>query len=256
MSALGVAVVSAVPGLVSSGLNYLTMANQKKLMEEAERDAEKFVADARKRYEQNAYEGLQVPLEAYRQGMREATAQQQQGIEALRDVGARGVLGGLGGVQAAATKFTQNQQNQMAQDIYRNELLQAQQEARNIESLASLDLAEARGAQAAAGAASFKRDRAREGVFGGLASGIGAGLTSYASGLGESDKGYKFADVISNLGSSASSFGATPPSNFNVGFPMMGGFPMTGGYPMMGGASPQITQSQFNQLLQNYLEND
>ena len=200
MGVLGVAVVSALPGLVNAGLNYATMAKQKSIMDDAEKDAAKFISDARDRFSQNAFDELQVPLEAYRQGMREVTAQQNQAVEALQETGARGILGGIGSVQASANKFTQNQQNEMAKDIYQNELLQAQQENRNIQNLAGLDVAEARGAQAAAGAASFKRDRAREGVYGGLASGLGAGLTSYAKGMLGQDAGYEFADEIEALG--------------------------------------------------------
>lgn len=225
MSVLGVAVVSALPGLINAGLNYSTMAKQRQIMLDAEKDAEKFISDARDRFSQNAFDELQVPLEAYRQGMREVTAQQNQAVDALQESGARGILGGIGSVQASANKFTQNQQNEMAKDIYQNELLQAQQENRNIQNLAGLDVAEARGAQAAAGAASFKADRAREGVYSGLASGVGAGLTSYAKGMLGQDAGYEFADQISALGTGFTNTGNRQSSFNAVSAPPRQNFP-------------------------------
>jgi len=157
---LAAAAKVVLPKLIGAGLSYAQSAKQNKLMKDAEKSAQKAISDAKDFAGALAYEKVQVPLEAYELSQRELTAQQQQGVEALREVGARGILGGVGRVQAAVTSAQQGIQDKMANALFERDKLIAKDEARSFDDLADIAKLEATGAQAAAAQAQAQRGAA------------------------------------------------------------------------------------------------
>ena len=179
------------PKLIGAGLSYSQAAKQNQLMKDSEIAAQKAIAEAKKFAGALAYEKVQVPLEAYELSQRELTAQQQQGVEALRESGARSILGGVGRVQAGVTKAQQQIQAQMANALFERDKLVAKDEAQSFDDLSDIAKLEATGAQTAAAQAEEQRGAAlmsgTKALAGGLLSGFsdptinplyGAGLTA------------------------------------------------------------------------------
>jgi murein L,D-transpeptidase YcbB/YkuD len=165
--------LAVAPELIGVGFSYAERAKQKRLMKEAEASAAKAIEAAKGKIEQAPLEELQVPLEAYETAMREFTAQQKQATEALAESGMRGLLGGVGRVGAVGSQYLQQEREAMAQDLYKRDVMVAQDEARRLGALAGIDLQEAEGAQAAAGAAQLAMDKATAD----MAKGIGRSIT-------------------------------------------------------------------------------
>ena len=145
------------PKLIGAGLSYSQAAKQNQLMKDSEIAAQKAIAEAKKFAGALAYEKVQVPLEAYELSQRELTAQQQQGVEALRESGARSILGGVGRVQAGVTKAQQQIQAQMANALFERDKLVAKDEAQSFDDLSDIAKLEATGAQTAAAQAEEQR---------------------------------------------------------------------------------------------------
>lgn len=177
--------LAVAPELIGVGFSYAERAKQKRLMKEAEASAAKAIESAKGKIEQAPLEELQVPLEAYETAMREFTSQQKQATEALAESGMRGLLGGVGRVGAVGSQYLQQEREAMAQDLYKRDVMVAQDEARRLGALAGIDLQEAEGAQAAAGAAQLAMDK----VTTDMAKGIGRSIT----------KGFEASDLY-NLG--------------------------------------------------------
>jgi len=148
------------PKLIGAGLSYSQAAKQNKLMKESEKAAQQAISDAKDFAGALAYEKVQVPLEAYELSQRELTAQQQQGVEALRESGARSILGGVGRLQAGVTKAQQQIQAQMANALFERDKLVAKDEAQSFDDLSDIAKLEATGAQAAAAQAQEQRGAA------------------------------------------------------------------------------------------------
>ena len=131
------------PELLGSFGSFATAAVQKKAMDEANAAAAKAVADARAKLMQAPLEEVQVPTEAYENAMREITAQSMQLTEAARETGARELTASIGRIGAAGLNATEQQREAMASDIYKRDMAVAQDEARRLGALASLDVMEA-----------------------------------------------------------------------------------------------------------------
>ena len=174
-------------GPIGAGLQVLGAGFQigqaidaKKKQRDAERAAKVALSQAKSKLEVNRLEGVQLPLDAYEAAMRETTAQQMQSLEGLREADARTLAAGVGKLQMAGDVATERTRRQMEKAITERETAIAKEQSRIDQTLATLDLEEAAGAQAAAAQ--------REEQFAlGLSSGI-AGLGSAAQTLyGSSD---------------------------------------------------------------------
>ncbi len=168
------------PYVIGAVGSFAQAASQKKLMEEAERDAAKALADARAKLMQAPLEELQVPTEAYENAMREITAQSMQLTEAARESGARELAASVGRIGAAGLMATEKQREAMGRDIYARDVAVAQDEARRLGALSGIDVMESRGAQLAAAQAAEARGRAISAAVGALGQAAGAGLESLA----------------------------------------------------------------------------
>ncbi len=174
-------------GPIGAGLQVLGAGFQigqaidaKKKQRDAERSAQVALSQAKRKLEVNRLEGVQLPLDAYEAAMRATTAQQMQSLEGLREADSRTLAAGVGKLQMAGDVATERTRRQMEQAITERETAIAKEQSRIDQTLASLDLQEAAGAQEAAAQ--------REEQFAlGLSSGI-AGLGSAAQTLyGDSD---------------------------------------------------------------------
>jgi hypothetical protein len=134
----------------SAGMSFAQAGKQRKLQREAEADAEKAMAEARKKLDVNFYEQLAIQKEPYELAREAALV---QGAEALQ-AGVEGEQRGAGAV-AGRIQMAQNQQqadirSAMGQEMMALEQARVAEESRLRDMGVRLDLAEATGAQLAA----------------------------------------------------------------------------------------------------------
>lgn len=133
-----------------SAFSFAEAGRQRKIERQAQRDAEKALAEARKKLEVNYLKGLSIAKEPYEL---EREALLQQGASAL----AAGVEGDPRGAAATAGRVVQAQQAaqaqqraQMAKEIQELDLIAAREEASLQSQRVGLDIGEVRGQQAMA----------------------------------------------------------------------------------------------------------
>ncbi len=206
------AALKAAPQLLGAGMSYAQAARQKRLMGEAETAAEKAIAEAKGFASINEMEALRVPMEAYENAQREITSQQQQGVDALQQAGARGLLGGLGGLQALAINANQQQRDKIAKDLYARDVAVALNEERSNIKLQNIADTEAEGAQDAAAmyaeAAGLANTSANTALTGGLNAFVGDELLNplFAQ-MGDFDTSKLFGNqFFKDIGKSSSFF--------------------------------------------------
>jgi len=189
MAALTSTIIAGV-GVVSSGIQaYQGYQKQK----EVDKAASKAVSDAMKIKEQNLMQGVQVPMEGYDYEKQMIQQQGSQQLQQLSGAGMEALLGGVGQVSQAQAQSAQNLGARVSQDIYKNELMQAQQaqeiESNRVNRELAIRQAQLYGAQAASAEGSQQLQQGVTGVIGGLAAGAAGYLKSRPlySGLGGSN---------------------------------------------------------------------
>jgi hypothetical protein len=133
----------------TTGASFAQASKQKKLQQKAESEAERALADARKRIDVNYYENLGIQKEVY-----------QLEREALLSVGAQAIQAGVesergaasvaGRVQMASQEGQRKVAAAMGEELMNLDKLVATEDAAIAQKQATLDLAEAQGAQIAA----------------------------------------------------------------------------------------------------------
>ena len=175
---------------VSTIMSFVEADKQRAAMREAQREAERLAEDARRRKEQNLYEAVQVPLQAYDRQFREGIAANAQAIEALSQ-DPRMLLGGIQGVQEATIEGQAKSRDALADRIYNDAMAKAGAGMAINQDLAKLDLEEAQGAQIAATAAQkamvAQQQAALQGVGGLITQGVGM-IGTYGGSADEGDK--------------------------------------------------------------------
>ena len=144
MSGIAAAIGAGV-AVLGTGFQISQALGQKKIARDAQRASAEALAQAKQRLEVNRMEGIQVPLDAYEQAMRETTSQQMQSLEALREADARTLAAGVGKLGAAGAGAIEKQRQVMEQAIYDRDKMVAQEEAKIDRALASISLEEAIG---------------------------------------------------------------------------------------------------------------
>ncbi len=159
---------------LSSGMSFAQAGKQRKLQEEAQREAEKAFQEAKNKLDVNYLEGLAIAKEPYEL---ERESLLQTGAAALQ----AGVEGETRGAAATAGQVLMAQQAQAAQqraamsrEMQQLQQLAAQEESRLQGARTELDLAEARGQQQIAADAAEARQAAISSGVEGLA---GMGMT-------------------------------------------------------------------------------
>jgi len=152
---------------IGAGFSFAQANKQKRELDKANKAAQKAIAEAKALTDINQLESLQVPLEPYRTAMREGTAQQMQSLSALQESDARSLAAGVGKIGAVGTDYLEKVRGIMSQDIYKNDLLKAQEDARLQDQKLEIAQLEAEGAQqAAADAQKFRNEAITQGVQG------------------------------------------------------------------------------------------
>lgn len=139
--------------VVSLGMSLAESGQQAAAQREAQRQAEIATKMQIQQQQQNFFEAMRVPTEAYDRALREGTAQQSQAIMSLQEADTRNLLGGVGKVQAAANDYNAENRDAMAGQMFELQKLQAQEKMLNADDLAKIYEERTKGAQLAAAAA-------------------------------------------------------------------------------------------------------
>lgn len=146
MAAITSAVIAGVGGLASIGQGI----DSKMKAKDAQRESDAALDKAKKQFDVNRQEGIQVPLDSYEQAIRETTAQQQQALSALTESDSRSLAAGVGKLQAAVGTQTETNRQAMGDAILARDQAIAKDQTRIDQGLASMSIQEAEGAAAAA----------------------------------------------------------------------------------------------------------
>lgn len=161
--------VGAGTSLIGAGLSFAQAADEKRKFKEAQEAAARYMDDARKKFETNFAEQLQVPLEGYQMAAEMNTQAVAQALEAMRESGQRSIIGGVAGLQQQAQAGAEQLRMSLQQDLYQRNKMVADEESRLRDIQAEIDVAEATGAQQAAADAELRRAAALESGIGALA---------------------------------------------------------------------------------------
>lgn len=133
----------------TTGMSFVQAGKQKRAMQQAERDADEAMQEARKKLEINVYDKLAInkePFELQREAMLAQGAQAiQAGVESERGAAAM-----AGRVQMAQQEGQAGIRTAMGDELQKLEMLSAQEEGRLRDIGVQLDLEEVAGAQLAA----------------------------------------------------------------------------------------------------------
>lgn len=159
----------------STAASFSQAAKQKKLQREAEADASKAMAEARKKLDVNFYEQLGIQKEPYNLEREAMLIQGAQSIEAGRE-SERGAAALAGRVQLAQQQGQREIAAAMGQELLGLEKVTAAEESRLRDMGVNLDLGEVQGAQLAARDAQEAAAAATEQGIAGLTSTVQQGL--------------------------------------------------------------------------------
>jgi hypothetical protein len=175
---------------LSTGVSFTQAAKQGKMQKKAEADAQKYMADARKKLEVNFYEQLGIQKEPYeleREALLSAGAQAiEAGVESER-----GAASIAGRVQMAQQEGQRKIAGAMGQELLGLEKLAASEESRLRDTDVNLDLSTVQGAQLAARDAEQAKTLANKQGF--------QGVTSLATQAAALFPDYKKAESVKEL---------------------------------------------------------
>jgi hypothetical protein len=156
----------------------------------AQRAAEQALMEQKRLQEQNFYEALRVPTEAYDRQFREGTAANAQAINALAQ-DPRMLLGGIQGVQEATIEGQAKTREALADRLYNLDVMKAGAATQQADDLSKIAADEAQGAQIAAMAAEkakiAQQQAGLQGIGGLITQGMGM-IGSYGGKANEGDK--------------------------------------------------------------------
>ena len=158
---VGVATTAA-----TAGLSFAQAGKQKKAMQQAQKDADEAMQEARKKLEVNVFDKLSIqkePFELQREALLSQGAQAiQAGVESER-----GAAATAGRIQMAQQEGQAGIRSAMGQELQQLEMLSAQEEGRLRDIGVQLDLEEVAGAQlAAANAQELQAQALQQGMEG------------------------------------------------------------------------------------------
>lgn len=171
----------AAGSMVAGGVMNLIEANkQADAKRAADRAAEKAIAEAQQRIDQNFLGAVQVPMDAYNRAMNQNVANQQQAITALQEAGPRELAGAIGRVNEVGNQGVNQLTENMADRLYGLSMAQAAEQGATNDQLAALKQNQAMGAQIASMAAQKAKIASQFGTlnaFGNAATGLSKALT-------------------------------------------------------------------------------
>jgi hypothetical protein len=177
MAVTTAAVVGIGTAVASTAKSFSEASKQKRLMEDANKEASKLMADARKRAEKDSFEGLTVPTEAYEAAFETTLAANQQQVEALQEGDARALAAGVGRVGANTEAAAEKTRQEMGQDLFNVQKFKAQSKENIKQQLMAFDVAGSKDAKLRAAQAEEAAAKAtKEGI-----AGIGKSMTAIGS---------------------------------------------------------------------------
>ena len=172
-SGVGVAATAA-----TTGMSFVQAGKQKKAMQQAEKDADAAMQEARKKLQVNVYDKLAIQKEPYELQREAMLSQGAQAISQAIETDPRSLAATAGRVQLAQNEGQAGIRTAMGQDMQQLEMLSAQEDSRLRDIGVQLDLEEVAGAQlAAANAQELQAQAVQQGM---------AGVTSIGSKLADS----------------------------------------------------------------------
>lgn len=181
--AAATAIVGTTLAVGGSILNFTQAAKQGTLQRQAEEEADKAMAAARRELDKNYYKNLDINLKSF-QRQRDSLARQGQQLIQAGQESDRGATAVAGRVMLGTQQGEQNITDQEIDSLEKLEQTVAQEESRLATSRARLDLAEVEGAQeAAAEAAKNQAANISAGIqgLGAAATGLSASSELYGS---------------------------------------------------------------------------
>lgn len=163
-------------GAVAGGtMGLIEASKQAAAGREAERAAAAAAAKSEQLQETNFLGAVQVPVQAYEQGLRATTANQMQALTALAEAGPRELAGGVGRINEVGNNQANEVTNQLADRLYNLDVAQANEAGQTNDAMAKISLERAMGAQKAAMAAQLARTQALGSAVQGFGSALVAG---------------------------------------------------------------------------------
>jgi hypothetical protein len=148
-------------------MSFVQAGKQKKAMQQAQKDADEAMQEARKKLEVNVYDKLSIQKEPYDLQREAMLSQGAQAIQQAVEGEGRGLAATAGRVQMAANEAQAGIRTAMGQDLQQLEMLSAQEEGRLRDIGVQLDLEEVAGAQlAAANAQELQAQALQQGMEG------------------------------------------------------------------------------------------
>jgi len=152
----------------------------------AERDAEQALIEQKRLQEQNFYEALKVPTEAYDRAFREGTAANAQAVNALAQ-DQRSLIGGIQGVQEATIEGQAKTREALADRLFNLDVMKAGAATQQADDLSKIAAEEAQGAQIAAMAAEKAKIAQQQAMLQGIGGLVtqGAGMIGTYGGMAD-----------------------------------------------------------------------
>ena len=178
VASLIVGITSAAIGATSAGLSFAQAGRQRRLMQEAEIEADRALEQARAKLEVNYMEHIAIQKEPYELQREQALQATATALEGVREGEARGAAAGVGRVALANQQLTNQQRAAMSKELQGLEIATAQEESRLRDIGIQLDLGEVQGAQQAAADAQAASAAAMQQGMTSAAGALQAGLST------------------------------------------------------------------------------
>jgi hypothetical protein len=170
-----IALAGLATSAVSTGASFIQASKQKKMQQKAEREADKALADARKKLDVNFYEGLSLQKEPYERAREAMLASGQQALQAAQEGDTRGAAATAGRVAMAQGASQRDIAGAQAERLLGLEKLAAGEEARLAGLQADISLEEVAGKQLQAREAEQRKQLASQQALAGVGSMIQQG---------------------------------------------------------------------------------
>lgn len=157
-----IALAGLATSAASTGASFIQASKQKKMQQKAEREADKALADARKRLDVNYYEGLSLQKEPYERAREAILASQQQAVQAAQEAETRGLAATAGRAVMAGQEAQRGVAGAQAERLLGLEKLAAGEESRLGGLQAQISLEEVAGKQLQAREAEQRRQMATQ----------------------------------------------------------------------------------------------
>ena len=168
MAATTAAVIGIGSGIATSIKGFTDANDARTAQQNADNEAKKMMAEARRRAEIDEYGKLSLPLDAYEAQFEANLAADRQAIEALQEGDARSLSAGLGRVGTQQAADALEARLSMSDEMFNLEKMKADAKTQQQQQLIAMDVGEARMQDQKAREAAEQRRRGIEAGFSGI----------------------------------------------------------------------------------------